>query len=146
MESIPVRAYLLHLTHYDPEWDEKRWRDVPSDIGLALEIVDAMATARMNTLIVDIADGVEFATHPELKRAHTLPRAELRRIASLAKTRGIDVIPKLNFSKGDAFRHNAWMAPRRARGRRGLLARRLRTGGRVARGTWRRALLPHRHG
>lgn len=108
---VPVRAYLLHLTHYDPEWNDKRWRDQPVDETLALEVVRAMADAHMNTLILDVEDGVVFASHPELRRPHSLPMESLRRIVRAAHAKGIDVVPKVNFSRGVTFDHNAWMSP-----------------------------------
>ncbi len=108
-----VRAFLLHITHYDPEWNrtKEKEQDKPFDLKLAFDLVDAMAQAKMNLLIIDIADGVEFKSHPELKRPYSRPMAELKSLADHARSKGIDVAPKLNFSKSPFFTHNHWLRP-----------------------------------
>lgn len=105
-----VRGYLMHLTHYDSVWIKRKHLEQRFDLPLALELVDAMARAGLNTLILDVEDAVEYRTHPELRRAYTAPMADYRRLVRRAKARNLMVVPKLNFSKGVDM-HNAWISP-----------------------------------
>ena len=72
-DLIPVRGYLLHLTHYDPLWYIRKPKEKAIDIDLALEIIDAIAKAGFNLLIIDCADGLRYKSHPELRRRYSLP-------------------------------------------------------------------------
>jgi hypothetical protein len=105
-----IRGYLMHLTHYDSEWIKRKHLEKRFDLKLALSLVDDMARAGLNTLILDVEDAVTYRTHPELQRAYTAPMADYRRIVAEARSRGLTVIPKLNFAKGVDM-HNGWMSP-----------------------------------
>jgi hypothetical protein len=61
---LPVRAYLLHLTHYDPSWCRRKAWERQFSLRLALEAVDAMAAAGYTTLVVDCEDAVRYQSHP----------------------------------------------------------------------------------
>jgi hypothetical protein len=65
----------------------------------------------MNLLVVDIEDGVVFKSHPELRRRYSVPMAQLETLARAARERGIDVVPKLNFSKSHRHLHDEWLRP-----------------------------------
>ncbi|MBI4336018.1 MAG: hypothetical protein HY589_05125 [Candidatus Omnitrophica bacterium] len=108
---VPIRAYLLHLTHYSPGWCLRKRRERPIDMPLALEIVDAIAAAGFNTLIIDCEDGLEYKSHPELERPYSIPRAFLTRILRRARARKLELIPKLNFSHSMYHRHDYWFRP-----------------------------------
>ena len=108
---VPLRGLLIHITHYDPDWCLAKSEEEPFDVGVALQVVDAMAAARMNLLIVDCADGVAYKSHPELKRHYTVPMNALRGLVAAANARGIDVVPKLNFAKSGRNVHDMWMCP-----------------------------------
>lgn len=110
-EMIPFRGLLIHLSHYDPVWNKRKSIEKPFDLELGLEIVDAMAKAGLNLLIIDCADGVKYKSHPELKRHYTVPMSYLEKIVRRAKSKGIDIIPKLNFSQSDGHKHNHWFRP-----------------------------------
>lgn len=110
-DVLPVRAFLLHVTHYDPVWVKRKRREKPMDVALALELVDAMAETGLNTLVVDCADGVKYKTHPELARHYTIAMGAFRRIVSRARKHGIDVVPKLNFARSCIHHHNKWFMP-----------------------------------
>lgn len=106
-----IRAYLLHLTHYDPSWMRQKAREKPFDLKTALLALDAMHAAGMNTLVIDIKDGVRYARHPELRRRYSAPMSQLRKICARARELRIDVVPKLNFSKSARNHHDEWMQP-----------------------------------
>ncbi len=109
--AVPIRGYLLHLTHYDPVWAKRKARERPADVALALEIVGAMAAADMNMLVIDCADGVRYRSHPELARPYSLPMEALGKLVARARRAGIEVVPKLNFAQSELHRHNHWFRP-----------------------------------
>jgi hypothetical protein len=110
---LPVRGFQVHVTHYDPVWYARKARERPFDLRVAGEIVDAMADSGLNLLVVDVADGVVYRSHPELKRRYSVPIAQLRQLAEHARQRGIEVVPKLNFAQSGRHHHNEWFRPHR---------------------------------
>jgi len=104
-----VRGYLLHLTHYDPVWWKRKPREKPFDLQIALDVVQTLADEGFNLLVVDCADAVQYRSHPELKRHYTVPMNQLRTLASAARKRGLEVVPKLNFARSHLHHHNDWM-------------------------------------
>ena len=105
------KAYLLHITHYDPMWNRKKTQERRFSLKIALEAVEAMARSGLNTLVIDCADGVRYKSHPELKRRYTAPMNDLKRLAARAQSLGIDVVPKLNFAQSHWHCHNHWFRP-----------------------------------
>lgn len=108
---IPIRGYLLHLSHYDPKWYLRKRREKAIDLRLAQEIIDTMARTGFNLLIIDCADGLRYKSHPELKRRYSIPIPALKPLLNLARKRGLEVVPKLNFSHSRFHRHNYWFRP-----------------------------------
>ena len=106
----PIRGYLMHLTHYDSVWIKRKHLEKRFSLKLALALVDEMARAGLNALIVDVEDAVRYESHPELRRAYSAPMADYRRLVAHARAKGLTVIPKLNFATGVDM-HNAWMSP-----------------------------------
>lgn len=109
--SVPIRAYLLHVTHYDPVWYWHKRTERPIDLNLAVEIIDAIAKAGFNLLLVDCADGLIYTSHPELKRHYSIPKSSLQKLLRHARKRRLELVPKLNFSQGVYHRHNYWLRP-----------------------------------
>ncbi len=105
------RGLLLHITHYDPKWCPIKPMEGPFDLATALAVVEAMGQANMDTLIVDIADGVKYASHPELQRHYTVPMSDLAQLAEASHAAGVDIVPKLNFAKSGRNLHDIWMYP-----------------------------------
>ena len=110
-DIVPIRGYLLHLTHYDPLWYRRKPRENPLDVNLALEIIDSIAELGFNLLIIDCADAVRYRSHPELMRRYSVSRATLRRLIMRAQVNDIEVVPKLNFSQSRYYKHNCWFRP-----------------------------------
>jgi hypothetical protein len=108
---LPIRGFLIHLSHYDPVWYARKSREQPFDLGVASDIVDAMAEADMNMLVIDVADGVKFKSHPELKRRYSVPMGTLRKLVERARKAGLEVVPKLNFAQSSSQYHNEWFRP-----------------------------------
>lgn len=114
-DAVKTRGFLMHVSHYDPAWCPYKRMERPFDPDVALELVDAMAKANMNLMVVDCADGVKYRSHPELERHYTVPMRHLKKVATAAHKRGIDVVPKLNFSRSTWNVHDEWMLPHSAR-------------------------------
>lgn len=110
-KSIPVRGYLIHITHYDPNWYARKKSEKPFDLEIGCEMVRAIAKAGFNMLIIDLADGVEYRSLPELKRHYSIPWAHLKTLIACARAEGLEIVPKLNFSKSKHHRHNDWFRP-----------------------------------
>ena len=108
---LPIRGYMLHLSHYDPRWCRRKSREKPIDVAFAVELVEAMAPAGLNLLVIDCADGVKYGSHPELARPYSIPMRSLKRIVSSAERNGIEVVPKLNFARSPMHQHNQWFRP-----------------------------------
>lgn len=106
-----IKGFLLHLTHYDPAWNLVKDTEKPFDSETAYTIIQEMAAAGMNTLIIDCGDAIEYQSHPELKRHYTRPMSALKALADKARKLKIEVIPKLNFSQSRFYQHNHWMYP-----------------------------------
>ncbi len=83
-------SYQPYLRFEDDVWDE---------------LVDEMVRAGVNMVVLDLGDGVQYRTHPEIavQGAWSTDRlcVELLRL----RQRGIEPIPKLNFSTA----HDAWL-------------------------------------
>ncbi len=67
----------------------------------------ALAASGATAVLIDVADGVRYDSHPELavRRAWSRPRLQ-RELARLRRL-GLEPIPKLNFSTA----HDAWLGP-----------------------------------
>ncbi len=108
----PFRAVLIHMTHYDPKWfKRKRW-EKRIDYKVAERVIREAARCRLNALMIDVADGVVFRNHRELKRQYSITMAKFKEFVKLGRSLGMEIIPKLNFSKSfHRHHHNEWMRP-----------------------------------
>jgi len=106
-----IRAFLIHVSHYDPNWCNVKETEKPFDLKVGLDVVAAMAKAGMNLLVIDCEDGVEYASHPELKRPYTVPMGMIKELAACARSNGIEIVPKINFSRSHYHQHNSWFRP-----------------------------------
>ncbi len=64
-----------------------------------------LIAAGTNTIILDIADAMEFHSHPELSSEGAWTQEEMRAELARLNALGIEVIPKLNFSTT----HDVWL-------------------------------------
>ncbi|MFB3883020.1 MAG: hypothetical protein ACE149_17270 [Armatimonadota bacterium] len=108
-KKLPVRGYLLHLTHYDPRWWKRKPQERPFDLGVALEVVDALAAEGFNLLVIDCADAPKYRSHPELAKRYSVPMKQVSTLAEAARANGLEVVPKLNFSRSGYHHHNDWL-------------------------------------
>ena len=67
--------------------------------------IDSMIGQELNLVIIDVADGVQYESHPEISVKNAWPPQQLRNELEKLREMGIEPIPKLNFSAC----HDAWM-------------------------------------
>lgn len=106
-----VTAYLMHVSHYDPVWCGNKMFESPFEAEVALEIIERLAEFEFDYLILDLADGLEFTSHPELRRHYTVSKNILSPVLAAARRKGLKIIPKLNFSSSGRNHHDEWLYP-----------------------------------
>ena len=105
---------MIHITHYDPVWWAGKARERPFELKVGLDVIDAMCEAALNTLVIDCADGLKYKSHGELKRHYSVATSTLKRLVKRCESRGIEVVPKLNFAQSGVHWHNHWFRPHNA--------------------------------
>lgn len=110
-QTLDWRGLLIHMTHYDPVWLKQKETERRYDLSTAHAVIDAMAAAGMNLLVVDVKDAVIYRRLPRIRRRYSVPMQELVEIAGRARALDIEVVPKLNFSLSPQHRHSAWFEP-----------------------------------
>jgi hypothetical protein len=70
-------------------------------------LLQRMAEAGMNMVVLDLGDAVRYESHPEIAVQGAWSVAQLKRELAKARALGLEVIPKLNFSTC----HDAWLGP-----------------------------------
>lgn len=93
------------LIHLGMQMWEKTYDDLQFDEAVWEKLVARMAERRLNTLLLDLGEGVVYPSHPELAVRGSWTAERLRREIARLKALGIEVLPKLNFSTA----HDAWM-------------------------------------
>ncbi|MCK9479106.1 MAG: hypothetical protein M0R40_06350 [Firmicutes bacterium] len=97
--------------------DKKMWgilvhlgkdgQDIYNNVDKAVwdEIVEGCIENNINTIVLSLAGGVRYASHPELAEPNAWTREEIRFQVKRLKESGITLIPKLNFSTS----HGQWL-------------------------------------
>jgi len=119
----PFFAYLLHLGY-------NLWDDWPSpgrlkertgicpenvryeaylryDSSVAADLLSRMASAGIRMVVLDLADGVRYKSHPEIAVRGAWTADRLRRELGRIRAMGMEPVPKLNFSAT----HDIWLGP-----------------------------------
>ncbi|MBE6700385.1 MAG: hypothetical protein E7582_00640 [Ruminococcaceae bacterium] len=73
------------------------------------KIVDAAHEAGINTIILDLGEGVRWETHPELAKAGAWGREKIKSEVLRLRDMGIALVPKINLSTC----HDLWLGPYR---------------------------------
>lgn len=76
-----------------------------TDIELWDKMVDFIAERQYNMLVIDVGDGVKYESHPEISAVDAWDKDFLKKKLDEIRARGIEPIPKLNFSAS----HCAWI-------------------------------------
>ena len=69
------------------------------------KIVEECAKHKYNTILLDVAEGLQYGSHPELAKKGAWSRTRLKKEIKRLKDLGLTIIPKLNFSA----MHDAWL-------------------------------------
>lgn len=87
------------------EWAHSYWPFLTFDNPTWDAILVEMAAVGMNMVVIDLGDGVQYESHPEIAVKNAWTPEKLR--SELAKMRrlGLEPIPKLNF----ATTHGVWL-------------------------------------
>lgn len=75
--------------------DDAEWR----------RITDRMAKVGMNMIVIDLAEGIVYPSHPELAIKGSWSEEKIRAEIARLKAMGIEAIPKVNFSAC----HDGWL-------------------------------------
>ena len=88
---------------------DNQWLPVNDKITFEEEawecILKGAVDAGVNTVLMDVGDGVEYKSHPEISVQNAWSKEKVRAEAKRCRDLGIALIPKLNFSTC----HNLWM-------------------------------------
>lgn len=76
-------------------FDEAFWRETTA----------RMAAKGLNTIVLDLGEGLCYPSHPELSVEGTWPVAKMKDELRRLRGMGLEVVPKLNFSTG----HDTWL-------------------------------------
>jgi hypothetical protein len=84
---------------YQPylRFDDKLWQD----------LTRRMADVGMNLLLIDVGDGIQYQSHPEISVRGAWSADRLGQELARLRKLGLEPIPKLNFSTA----HDAWLGP-----------------------------------
>ena len=97
-----IWAILVHLSM--SQWAQK-YDTLEFDDGMWDYIVEESEKTGINTIVLDVGDGIELGSHPEIACKGAWSRSRLRRELERCRSKGIDLIPKLNF----ATIHDVWL-------------------------------------
>lgn len=85
-----AHGYRPRLTFDDETWDK---------------LLKEMAGAGMNLVLIDVGDGIQYESHPEIAVKNAWSASRLRRELAKLRKMGLEPIPKLNF----ATTHDIWL-------------------------------------
>ena len=115
MENKMIWAYFLQLS--DHMWDDENTPprglflepsyqpENKTDLAVWDEMVQFIAKLNYNMLVVDVGDGVQFESHPEISAPNAWTKELLQTKLAELRALGIEPIPKLNFSAC----HHTWL-------------------------------------
>lgn len=89
-------SFNMWKTHYDGiVWDEELWK----------HILKTSSDSGINTIVLDVGDGVKYSRHPEISLPDAWDRKRISEEIKRCEDSGIKLIPKLNFSTT----HSLWL-------------------------------------
>lgn len=95
---------LVHLS-MNMWFNQETYDTLPFDDELWDYILDESVKSGVDTIVLDLGDGIEYASHPEIAMNGAWTRKRVRVELKRCKERGINLIPKLNF----ATPHCKWL-------------------------------------
>ena len=93
------RKRILDFRRAQPylRFDEKLWD----------ELLREMKNIGINTLVIDLGEGIQYESHPEISVKGAWSTKKIKQEIAKLRSMGIELIPKLNFSTT----HDAWLGP-----------------------------------
>src|SRR5690606_14098793 len=85
-----AHPYRPFLTFDEPTWNA---------------LLREMASAGMNMVVIDVGDGIQYESHPEISVRHAWTHEKLRSELVKMRKMGLEPIPKMNF----AASHDIWL-------------------------------------
>lgn len=111
-EKKMIWANLLHLStnmwedNIHPKKFDRGYRPyLRFDKRVWDDILVKMADVGMNTVVIDLGDGVQYQSHPEIPVKGAWSISTLKKELAKMRKMGLEPIPKLNF----ATTHDAWL-------------------------------------
>ena len=102
MKRQKIWALLVHLSmHFAYDYFES----LPFDDDMWQWTLENAVQAGYNTIILDVGDGLQFASHPEIAAKGAWTREKMRAEVARCREMGLTLIPKLNFSAP----HSNWL-------------------------------------
>ena len=102
MKNQKIWSILVHLSKH--MW-LKRYDTLPFEDAFWEYILKEAEKVGINTIVLDVGDGIQFASHPEIAMNGAWTRKRVRQEVQRCKDIGITLIPKLNF----ATPHDMWL-------------------------------------
>ena len=97
-----IRAYMIQL-------GTRMWTDMPAKLEFEyaewVKVTEKAAASGFNALLIDLGEGVKYASHPELAVPGSWSPARLREELKRIRGLGLEPVPKLNFSTT----HDLWL-------------------------------------
>ncbi len=114
MNHEKMWAYLMHLS--TNMWSEPGaaytpssgapWQDhLTTEDETWKKVIDFLPGCGFNTVLIDVGDGVQFESHPEVSIPGAWSKEKLKGELDRIRSLGMTPLPKLNFSAG----HDAWL-------------------------------------
>lgn len=102
-----VWAYLIHLSTnmWKQHQDAGFSRQLTTEDETWDEIIDFLPSQGFNTVVIDVGDGMQYESHPEISVAGAWPKDKMKNKLDHIRSLGMTPIPKLNFSAG----HDGWL-------------------------------------
>ena len=69
------------------------------------QVVDFLPSQGFNTVLIDVGDGMQYESHPEVSIPGAWSKDKLKKELDYMRSLGLTPIPKLNFSAG----HDSWL-------------------------------------
>ena len=111
MKKEMMWGYLIHLGANmwsdgpNQRLDAPFYEKLHADDEIWKKVVDFLPTQGINTLLIDIGEGLQYESHPEISIEGAWSKDKLKAELDRIRALGMTPIPKLNFSKG----HDAWL-------------------------------------
>ena len=96
----PSKLYPAQCGAYD-----RRTNKINTDMDTWYRVVDQLPSFGINSILIDVGEGLKYDSHPELAVDGSLTHDELKKLLDYIRSLGMEPLPKLNFSAC----HDTWL-------------------------------------